>query len=165
MAANPAPSFADILAAELDYVMPAIDKEVQAALVSFGADFKKQKGDANVAMRADLLAGLALLYTHHHDAGPLATVLTIAQHQTLAKALGLNFVAHGTDASWPVLLARRIVSRQVPGHTLKRRKLAQDGAGSQIRKPGDGGAQPDSANDGKGQQASKKPKTVKKPKP
>ena len=104
MAANPAPSFAHILAAESDYVMPATDKEVQAALVSFGADFKKQKGEANVAMRADLLAGLALLHTHHHDAGPLATVLTIAQHQTLAKALGLDFVAHGTDASWPVLL-------------------------------------------------------------
>ena len=164
MAANPALSFADILAAESIYVMPATDKEVQAALTSFGADFIKKKGDANIAMRADFLAGLALLYTHHHDAGPLATVLTIVQHQTLAKALGLDFAAHGTDASRPVLLARRIVSRQVPGGTPKKRKLAQDGAGSQIRKPGDGGAPPDSANDGKGQQSSKKPKTAKKPK-
>jgi hypothetical protein len=57
------------------------------------------------------------------------------------------------------------LGRQVPGQTPKKRKKVQDGAGSQIRKPGEGGAQPDSANDGKGQQSSKKQKIAKKPKP
>ena len=73
-----------------------------------------------------LLAGLALLYTHHHDLTPLVAVLTIAQQQTLATALGLDFQAHGTDASWPVLLARHIVSFQAPGQTPKKRKPAPD---------------------------------------
>ncbi len=99
MAANPAPSFADILAAESNFVMPSTDMEVQAALASFGADFNKRKGDANIATRADLLAGLALLHTHHHDAAPLAATLTITQHQVLAMALRLDFAASGTDAS------------------------------------------------------------------
>ena len=67
MAAAPARSFADILAADSNYVMPTTDKEVQAALASFGADFNKKKGDANIATRADILAGLALLHTHHRD--------------------------------------------------------------------------------------------------
>ena len=48
MAAAPAKSFADILAADSNYVMPTTDKEVQAALASFGADFNKKKGDANI---------------------------------------------------------------------------------------------------------------------
>ena len=50
--------FADVLAAESDFVMPTTDQEIQAALVSFGADFKKMKGDVHAAVRADLLAGL-----------------------------------------------------------------------------------------------------------
>jgi hypothetical protein len=50
--------FADVLAAESDFIMPTTDHEIQAALVSFGADFKKMKGDVDTAVRADLLAGL-----------------------------------------------------------------------------------------------------------
>ena len=116
MAANAAPSFADTLAAESNYVMPSTDKEVQAALASFGAVFNKKKGDANIAMRVDLLAGLALLHTHHHDAGPLAKVLTIAQHQTLATALGLDFaggVGLCAAAAGLADLAARPVLRQL----------------------------------------------------
>ena len=166
MAAKPAASFADILAAESDYVMPTNDLGVQAALVSFGAVFKKLRNDANVAARADLLAGLALLHTHHHDLTPLVAVLTTAQHQTLATALGLDFQAHGTDASWQVLLARSIVSLQAPGQTPKKRKPVRDGSiDGQIRRPGEGGAQSDSADASKGQQSSKKKKTLKKSKP
>jgi hypothetical protein len=52
-----------------------------------------------VALRAELLAGLALLYTHHHDPAPLVAVSTIAQQLILSTALGLDFQAHGTDAS------------------------------------------------------------------
>ncbi len=59
-------------------------------------------------------------------------------------------------AGGPVLLARRVVSLQIPDQTPKKRNKAQAGAGGQIRKPGDGGAQPDSANAGKSQQSSKK---------
>ena len=80
-------------------------------------------------MHADLLAGLAQLHTLHRDLTQLAAALTIAQHQTLAKALGLDYVAHCTDASWSVLLALCIVSLQTPGQTPKKRKPVQDGAG------------------------------------
>ena len=145
MAANAAPSFADILAAESAYDMPADDKGVRVALDSFGAVFIKRKGDSSDAVRADLLAGLALLHTHHLNLEPLVKVLTIAQQQTLSTALGLDFQAHGTDAAWPSLLGRRIVAKLVPGSTPKKRKQAQAGADGQIRKPGDDGAKADSA--------------------
>ena len=149
MAANPAASFADILAAESDFVMLTNDKDVQAALASFGAFFQKKHRDANIVDRAELLAGLALLHTHHLDLKPLrvVAVLTIAQQQSLAVALGLDFQASGTDATWPLLLVRRIVSLQAPGLTPKKRRPAKDGPDGQIRKPGDGGAQLDSAGD------------------
>ena len=110
MAANAAPSFADILAADSAYDMPADDKGVRVALDSFGVVFIKRKGDASDAVRADLLAGLALLHTHHLNLEPLVKVLTIAQQQTLSTALGLDFQAHGTDATWPSMLGRRIVA-------------------------------------------------------
>ena len=120
MSAKPALSFADILAAESDYALPATDVEVQAALVSYGAIFKTTKSKLQVAARVELLAGLALLHTHHHDTAALAAVLTTAQHQTLATALGLDFQAHGADAAWPALLARRAVSQQMPGQSPKK---------------------------------------------
>jgi hypothetical protein len=164
MSANPALSFADILAAESDYALPATDAEVQAALVSYGAIFKTTKSKLQVAARADLLAGLALLHTHHRDAAALATVLTTAQHQTLATALGLDFQAHGADAAWPALLARRAVSQQMPGQSPKKRKPAPSGAGGQIQKPGASGAQADSADGGRGPPPSKKQKTAPKAK-
>ena len=53
MAADAAPSFADILAAESVYDMPADEMDVRAALDSFGAVFNKRKGDAQDAIRAD----------------------------------------------------------------------------------------------------------------
>ena len=53
LAANAAASFADILAADSDPAMPTDDKDVRAALVSFGAVFNKRKGDANAVVRAD----------------------------------------------------------------------------------------------------------------
>ncbi len=73
MAANLAPTFADLLAADSDFVMPTTDPEVQVALASFGASragffwckFKKTKSQPNIEARAELLAGLALLHTHH----------------------------------------------------------------------------------------------------
>ena len=172
MAANAAASFADILAAESDYNLPADDKDVRVALDSFGAIFNKRKGDASDATRADLLAGLALLHTHHLNLEPMVKVLTIAQQQTLSTALGLDFQAHGTDATWPSLLGRRIVAKMVPGSTPKKRKPVQAGADGQIRKPGDDGAKADSAGAkdvsagaADGQPAPKKRKTAKKSKP
>ena len=46
MAANPAPTFANMLVADSDFVMPATDKDVRAALDSFGADYKRTRGYA-----------------------------------------------------------------------------------------------------------------------
>ena len=142
------------------------------ALDSFGAIFNKRKGDASDATRADLLAGLALLHTHHLNLEPMVKVLTIAQQQTLSTALGLDFQAHGTDATWPSLLGRRIVAKMVPGSTPKKRKPVPAGGDGQIRKPGDDGAKADSAGAkdvsagaADGQPAPKKRKTAKKSKP
>ncbi len=53
MGANQVSSFADLLVADSDFVMPTVDKDVQAELASFGAGFKKTKGEANMAARAD----------------------------------------------------------------------------------------------------------------
>jgi hypothetical protein len=160
MAADAAASFADILAAESDYVMPSGDGDVKAALESFGVVFNKRPGDANVKIRADLLAGLALLHTHHLNLEPMVKVLKAAQQQTLATALGLDFQAHGAVAAWPALLGRRIVSMHAPGSTPKKRKPA--GVDGQIRKPGADGSIGGSAGAADGQQTSKKQKTAKK---
>jgi hypothetical protein len=122
MAANPVPSFADLLAADSDFVMPTTDAEVKDALDSFGASFKKTRGDANVAARADLLAGLALLHTHHGNLGPLLAALPAAQQQILADALELDFEAFGADASWPTLLSRRVIAWKAPGLTPQKRR-------------------------------------------
>ena len=140
MAANPAPTFADMLAADSDFVMPTTDKDVRAALDSFGADYKRTRGGTHEADRSELLAGLALLHTHHLDLKPLVGALTIAQHQALAKALKLDYASFGKDASWPVLLGRRIVAHQAPGLTPKKRRPARDGVDGQIRMPGAAGA-------------------------
>ena len=134
---NLAPSFADLLAADSDFVMPTTDKEVQAALDSFGAIFKKTRGDANVAVRAELLAGLALLHTHHLDLAPLLAALSPPQQLCLATALDLDFPSLGADPTWPTLVARRIVAKQAPGLTpKKRRPAAADAPEGQIQKPG-----------------------------
>ncbi len=71
MAANFAPSFADVLAADSEFVMPTSDQDVQAALASFGAVYWKARGPAHTAERAELLASLALLHTHHLNLPPL----------------------------------------------------------------------------------------------
>ena len=104
MTAESALLLADILAAESEYDMPATDEEAQAALPSFGVIFIYTRA-SYVAARANLRAGLALLHTHLHDAAPLAAVLSVAQHQTLATALSLDYKAHGSDATaGPALL-------------------------------------------------------------
>ena len=57
MAANPAPTFADMLAADSDFVMPTTDKDVRAALDSFGADYKRMLSYATTrSMRSCSLA-------------------------------------------------------------------------------------------------------------
>ena len=165
MAADAAASFADILAAESDYVMPSSDGDVKAALESFGVVFNRRPGDAHIKTRADLLAGLALLHTHHPNLAPMVQVLTAAQQQTLATALGLDFQAHGAVAAWPALLGRRIVSMHAPGSTPKKRKPASAGVDGQIRKPGDDGSTGGSAGAAASQQAPKKQRTAKKARP
>ncbi len=165
MAAPVAPTFADMLAAESDFVMPTDDQGVQAALTSFGAIFKKTRGDPHIATRADLLAGLALLHTHHLNLQPLVGALSIAQQQVLATALGLEFQAFGTDASWPAMLARRVIAHQAPGLTPKKRRPVSGGVDGQIRKPGDDGAQLMPPDDAAGQRPAKKAKKSSHPSP
>lgn len=115
MADNLAPSFADLLSADSESVMPTSDKDVQAALASFGAVFRKTNSPAHIVARAELLAGLASLHPHHLNSPSLLAALTTAQQQTSAAALDLDPQAFGADASWPSPLARRIVSKKAPG--------------------------------------------------
>ena len=87
----------------------------------------------NVAARADLLAGLALIHTHHLNLAPILAALSITQQQSLVVALDLDFQAFtGADASWPTLLACSTVSKKAPGLTPKKRRRAPDGADGQI---------------------------------
>ena len=143
MAAIPETSFADLLAADSDFVMPTADKDVQDALTSFGAAFKKTRGDIHAAARADLLAGLALLHTHHADLGPVLPNLSAAQQERLAIALGLDFKALGALASWPALMARRTIAHMAPGLTPLKRRPDSSAADGQIIKPGGSSQQPE----------------------
>ena len=134
---NLAPLFADLLGADSDFVMPTTDIDVQEALASFGAIFKKTRGDANVAARAELLAGLALLHTNHRDLAPLLATLSSAQQLCLATALDLDFPLLGADPTWPTLVARRVTAKKAPGLTpKKRRPAAADAPEGQPQRPG-----------------------------
>ena len=94
MAASAAASFADILAAESDYVMPTNDKDVQAALASFGTVFKKNSNDANVALRffADILAAESdyVMPTNDKDV------------QAVFASFGVVFKKNSNDANFAV---------------------------------------------------------------
>ncbi len=67
MAANQVSSFADLLAADSDFVMPIVDKDVQVALASFGAVFNKTKARPMWRHVRDISALLASLcyYVRH----------------------------------------------------------------------------------------------------
>jgi hypothetical protein len=66
--------------------------------------------------------------------------LSDGQTKRLADALGLDFAALGALATWPLLVARRIVAQQLPGRTPKKRGAPAPpqppNLGGQIQKPG-----------------------------
>ncbi len=90
---------------------------VKADLDSYGASFKRSRGPGPLALaaRADLLAGVVLLHTHHTKLGPVLRRLSVDQTQRLprrlAYALNLNFAELGALATWPALVARLIVAQ------------------------------------------------------
>ena len=133
-------TFSTLLAEFSDLVLPIDDDAVKADLDSYGATFKRTRGPLPTAARADLLAGLVLLHAHHADLGPVLQRLSDAQTKRLADALGLDFAALGALATWPLLVAGRIVAQKLPGLTPKKRgappPLPPPSLGGQIQKPG-----------------------------
>jgi hypothetical protein len=139
-------AFPVLLAESSDIVLPTDDDAVRADLDSYGASFKRTRGPLPTAARADLLTGLVLLHAHHADLGPVLRRLPDGQTQRLADALGLDFAALGALATWPALVARRIVAQQLPGLTPKKRGVPAPppppDRGGQIQKPGAAPEQP-----------------------
>jgi hypothetical protein len=88
MAANLVRSFADLIDADSEFVMPTTDQEVRDAPTSFGAVFRKTRDPAHDLARhgAELLAGLALLHTSALSlpvSAPRGRALTATQQQKL----------------------------------------------------------------------------------
>ncbi len=71
MGDKPEIDFANLLAMSSDFVIATDDEEVKAILDSYGISFKGTRGAAYLALRADLLACVALLRTHHADLEPV----------------------------------------------------------------------------------------------
>jgi hypothetical protein len=126
-------TFAVLLVADSEYILPMVDKEVQVVIAAYDLTFKRTKGEANVAFRADLLAGIAWLHLYHADLGAVLKRISADQLSRLALALGLDVAANGLLAHWPQLLAT--LSRSVPGSTPVTRKAANVEAEGQIKKP------------------------------
>ncbi len=97
--------------------------------------FKRTKGEANAAFRADLLAGIAWIHLHHADLRAVLKRISADHLSRLALVLGLDVAADGLLAHWPQLLARRVFSRSVLGSTPVKRKAVNVEAEDQIRKP------------------------------
>jgi hypothetical protein len=71
-------AFADLLAVSPYLVLLTDDEEFKAVLDSYGISFERTRGVADLAIRANLLACVALLYTHHAELGPVLSKLSVA---------------------------------------------------------------------------------------
>ena len=92
MAALVETSFASLLAADSDAVLPADDAGVIRRLVTYGVKFSKAKLPAtNLSTRLNLLAGLMWLHAHSGDLAPARSKLSPLQHQVLAVSLNLEY--------------------------------------------------------------------------
>mmetsp|Transcript_20569 Transcript_20569/g.43199 ORF Transcript_20569/g.43199 Transcript_20569/m.43199 type:complete len:127 (-) Transcript_20569:291-671(-) len=115
-------TFAVLLAADLEHALPTEDEEVQASLNAYGVSFKKNKGNAHVAARTDLLAGITWLSTHHSNLESALPAIPDAQQARLAAALNLDFAKFCKHATWLRLIARRVLAQMDPETTPKKRK-------------------------------------------
>ena len=131
-------SFAELLAQDCDHEIPSTDALVIAALNAYGAVFKKRGKTAEaIASRADLLAGLTWLHTNHATLPIDLARASTSQQKTLADALLLDYDELSKLATWPTMVARRVLQKLLPGNTpIKRARSADSSGDGQIVKPG-----------------------------
>ena len=153
MAASPETPFALLLRADSEHPLPDSDPDVIAALITYGVAFSKTKKLA--AERLDLLAGLLWVHAHQLDLHAVWSAASEAQHRILAKALRLDYDAHGASAQWLTMVVRKVLSCSMPGSTPQKRKAPDASAEGQINKPGPGAAPPLPSPQGKRQRKSK----------
>ncbi len=138
MAANPETPFSLLLRADSEHPLPDDDKEVTAALASYGANF--QKGKKFAPDRLNLLAGLMWVHAHQDDLHLAWPAASVAQHRILATALRLDYDELSKTAPWLTMIVRRVLANIAPGSAPAKRKAASLTAEGQIWVPGGGDA-------------------------
>jgi hypothetical protein len=138
MGANPETPFSSLLRADSEHPLPDDDKEVIAALASYGANF--QKGKKFAPDRLNLLAGLMWVHAHQDDLHVAWPAASVAQHRILVTALRLDYDELSKTAPWLTMIVRRVLANIAPGSTPAKRKAASLTVEGQIRVPGGGAA-------------------------
>ena len=113
--------------------MPGTDKDIIASLDAYGVSFKKTKGAVAIAARADLLAGVAWLNTNHSTLNTSLAASSFDQQRRLADALRLDYYSLSKLATWPELVARRVLAQTDPGFTPTKRKAPDSVVDCQIK--------------------------------
>jgi hypothetical protein len=131
-------AFADLVAQDCFFDSPVTPEAVVAALNAYGVSFQKRgKNPEILATRLDLLFGIAWLHSRHDSLETDLARLSAEQQAYLAAALGLDFATQSLLPSWPLLVARRVLSKVLPGGTPTQRPRPESPGGhGQIVKPG-----------------------------
>ena len=114
-------SFAALLAADSEAILPADDAGVITALASYGAKFSKYKAAPHAQARLNLLSGLMWLHAHSGDLAPAWAWLSPAQRGVMAVALNLD-LDEAAASPTPAAVLRRLLGSILPGATPKKRR-------------------------------------------
>ena len=119
---EPPLAFADLVAQDCVFVTPETPESVIAALNAYGVNFQKRgKKPEIIAARLDLLFGFAWLHSRHYCLETELARLSADQQAYLAAALDLDYASQSLLPSWPSLVARRVLSKILPGGTPTKR--------------------------------------------
>ena len=108
------PDFLRLLREQTTAVLPERPAEVIKRLQAYQATYDTRKNKTANAANKDLLAGLVWAHAHHMDLAPAVATLTDGQRHTLLNAFGLDLAILQTNARWPTVLSRRIVTHCDP---------------------------------------------------
>ena len=128
-------SFAALLAADSEAILPADDAGVITALVSYGAKFSKYKAAPHAQARLNLLSGLMWLHAHSGDLAPAWARLSPAQRGVMAVALNLD-LDEAAATPTPAAVLRRLLGSILPGATPQKRRPPDGRVEGQINRPG-----------------------------
>ena len=128
-------SFAALLAADSEAILPADDAGVITALVSYGAKFSKYKTAPYAQARLNLLSGLMWLHAHSGDLAPAWARLSPAQRGVMAVALNLD-LDEAAASPTPAAVLRRLLGSILPGATPQKRRPPDGRVEGQINRPG-----------------------------